>query len=33
MREHGAEGFPFVKIDGHVVRGYSPADYERLLKG
>ena len=33
MREHGAEGFPFVKIDGHVVRGYRPADYERLLKG
>ena len=32
MREHGAEGFPFVKIAGHVVPGYSPDDYERLLK-
>jgi arsenate reductase-like glutaredoxin family protein len=33
MRQHGAQGFPFVKIDGHVVPGYSPEDYERLLKG
>jgi glutaredoxin len=31
MRGHGAQGFPFVKIGGHVVPGYSPADYERLL--
>ena len=33
MRQHGAQGFPFVKIDEQVVRGYSPEDYERLLKG
>jgi len=32
MRQHGAQGFPFVKIAGHVVPGYSPDDYERLLK-
>ena len=32
MRQHGANGFPFVKIAGHVVPGYSPDDYERLLK-
>jgi glutaredoxin len=32
MRQHGATGFPFVKIGRHVVPGYSPEDYERLLK-
>jgi glutaredoxin len=32
MTEHGATGFPFVKIGAHVVPGYSPQDYERLLK-
>ena len=32
MAQHGANGFPFVKIAGHVVPGYSPDDYERLLK-
>ena len=32
MREHGADGFPFVKIGGHVVRGFSPAEYERYLR-
>jgi glutaredoxin len=32
MRQHGAQGFPFVIIDGHVVAGYSPQDYERWLK-
>jgi hypothetical protein len=31
MRQHGATGFPFVKIGGHVVPGYSPHDYDRLL--
>ncbi len=33
MREHGADGFPYVKIGGSVVRGYDPAAFERLLKG
>jgi hypothetical protein len=32
MRNHGARGFPFVKIGGGVVAGYSPDAYERLLK-
>ena len=32
MQRYGAQGFPFVKIAGHVVPGYSPDDYERLLK-
>ncbi len=32
MRGHGARGFPFVKIGGRVVAGYSPDAYERLLK-
>jgi glutaredoxin len=33
MRQHGAHGFPFVKIGGHVVPGYSREQYEKLLKG
>jgi glutaredoxin len=32
LREHGAHGFPFVKIGAHVVPGYAPEDYEKLLK-
>ena len=32
MRRHGADGFPFVKIGRHVVKGYDPASFERLLK-
>jgi glutaredoxin len=32
MRQHGAQGFPFVKIGGHVVSGYGPEEYEKLLK-
>jgi glutaredoxin len=32
MRQHGADGFPFVKIGRHVVKGYDPGTYERLLK-
>jgi glutaredoxin len=32
LREHGAQGFPFVKIGAHVVPGYAPEDYEKLLK-
>ena len=32
LREHGARGFPFVKIGAHVVPGYAPEDYEKLLK-
>ncbi|HTX67832.1 MAG TPA: glutaredoxin family protein [Thermoleophilia bacterium] len=33
MRKAGADGFPFVRIAGRVVKGYDPAAYERLLKG
>ena len=32
MRQNGADGFPFVKIGRHVVKGYDTASYERLLK-
>jgi glutaredoxin len=32
LSEHGAHGFPFVKIGAHVVPGYAPEDYEKLLK-
>jgi glutaredoxin len=32
MRRYGADGFPFVKIGRHVVKGYDPASFERLLK-
>jgi glutaredoxin len=32
MRLYGADGFPFVKIGRHVVKGYDPASFERLLK-
>lgn len=31
MQQHGAGGFPFVKIGSHVVAGYSPAQFERWL--
>jgi len=33
MRKEGADGFPFVRIAGRVVKGYDPAAYERLLIG
>jgi glutaredoxin len=32
MRRAGADGFPFVRIGGTVVKGYDPATYDRLLK-
>ena len=32
LAEHGARGFPFVKIGAHVVPGYAPEEYEKLLK-
>jgi glutaredoxin len=32
MRKEGADGFPFVRIGGRVVKGFDPATYERLLK-
>ena len=32
MRQNGADGFPYVKIGGHTVKGYDPARYEQLLK-
>jgi glutaredoxin len=32
MRRNGADGFPFVKIGRHVVKGYDPGTFERLLK-
>jgi glutaredoxin len=31
MDEHGATGFPYVKIDGEVVSGYNPSRYAELL--
>ena len=33
LRDHGAHGFPFVKIGRHVVPGYAPESYERLAQG
>jgi glutaredoxin len=33
MKAEGADGFPFVRIAGKVVKGYDPDNYERLLKG
>lgn len=33
MRKEGADGFPFVRIGGKVVKGYDPAAFDRLLKG
>lgn len=32
MRGEGADGFPFVRIGGRVVKGYDPAAYDRLLR-
>ena len=32
IRQHGGHGFPFVKINGTVVPGYNPQEYERLLR-
>jgi glutaredoxin len=32
MRKEGADGFPFVRIGGKVVKGYDPAAFDRLLK-
>ncbi len=31
MHQHGATGFPFVKIGRGIVKGYDPAAYSRLL--
>jgi glutaredoxin len=31
MKQHGADGFPFVKIGGHVVKGYNPAAFTQYL--
>ncbi len=33
MQEHGAEGFPYVKIGAQVVKGYDAESFARLLKG
>ena len=33
MKAAGADGFPFVRIGGKVVKGYDPTTYDRLLKG
>jgi arsenate reductase-like glutaredoxin family protein len=33
MRQHGADGFPFVYIGARAVPGYDPERYEELLKG
>ena len=32
MRAAGADGFPFVRIGGKVVKGFDPTTYDRLLK-
>ena len=32
MRAEGADGFPFVRIGGKVVKGFDPTTYDRLLK-
>ena len=32
MNAAGAQGFPFVKIGGHVVKGYAPDEFDRLLE-
>jgi arsenate reductase-like glutaredoxin family protein len=32
MRAEGADGFPFVRIGGRVVKGYDPDGYEQLLR-
>jgi glutaredoxin len=32
MKAAGADGFPFVRIGGRVVKGFDPAAYDRLLK-
>jgi len=32
MEAAGADGFPFVRIGGSVVKGFDPAAYDRLLK-
>ncbi len=31
MHKEGADGFPFVRIGGKVVKGYDPGAYDRLL--
>jgi len=32
MKTAGADGFPFVRIGGKVVKGYDPTTYDRLLE-
>ena len=32
MKENGADGFPFVRIRGQVVRGFDPGRFEQLLR-
>ncbi len=32
MSAAGAHGFPFVRIGGHMVKGYDPARFGELLK-
>jgi glutaredoxin len=33
MHKEGADGFPFVRIGGRVVKGYDPATFDRLMRG
>ncbi len=33
MKAAGADGFPFVRIGGTVVKGFDQTTYDRLLKG
>lgn len=32
MQEHGANGFPFVKIGDNVVVGYNPEEYSKIIE-
>jgi glutaredoxin len=31
MRQHGANGFPYVKIGDNIVVGYNPEEYSQLM--
>ena len=31
MRQHGANGFPYVKIGDSIIVGYNPEEYSQLM--
>jgi hypothetical protein len=31
MRQHGANGFPYVKIGDSIIVGYKPEEYSQLM--